>query len=320
MHLEGTTTPADFARIAERNGVQLPADPREMFRCDGFQSFLNAFIAVVRALRTPADFFEITASYLERSAGEGVRHVELMFSPATIRHFSPQADIEGVLAAIHAASEQVRRSSGVSSLVILDMVRNLGEDAALTDIDLALRCREYGVVGVGLGGDERRFPGRNFLRVFDRAQRLGLRRTAHAGEADGAASVVDAIEVLGAERIGHGVTAAADAAAMRLVRERGVTIDVCPTSNRITGAWDGKTVHPLEGFLAEGIGATLNSDDPSFFGASLLDEYEGAAQRGLGRDALVQLARSSFVASFASDKEKRTWLQELDAFVAGTRT
>jgi adenosine deaminase len=313
VHLEGTTTPDAYARIARRNGLEVPSDPASLFQCRDFESFLNAFIHVVKALRTPADFAEIATAYLETSAQQGVRHVEFFLSPGTLRYFFPEIDLKGIVAAIHAECVRARGAHGISSLLIFDMVRNLGEGAALADLDLAMSCRQH-VVGIGLGGDERKFPARDFQRVFDRAQHFGLRRTVHAGEADGNQSILDAIELLNAERRGHAVAAAGEEDVLRLVRERGIAIDACMTSNAVTGAWNGQGVHPVAAFLKAGIRVTLSSDDPAFFGASLLDEYARAAEQGLKRAQLVQLARNSFESSFADEKEKRTWLRELDAY------
>jgi adenosine deaminase len=320
VHLEGTVRPQTFARIARRNRIDIPDDPAVLFRCSDFETFLNAFIRAVKALRTPADFADITADYLRTSADEGVCHVELFLSPATLRHFDHGIDLESIVAAIHGECVKARREYGISSLLIFDMVRNLGEAAAFADLDLAQRCADYRVMGVGLGGDERRFPARDFQAAFSRAQSIGLRRTAHAGEADGAHSIVDAIELLHAERIGHAVAAAGEEDVLDLIRKRGITIDACLTSNRVTRAWSRDGIHPIAEFLKRGVRVTLNSDDPAFFGASLLDEYVLAKEHGLGRDEIVRLARNSFEASFATEKEKRTWLGELDAYVAGKRT
>jgi aminodeoxyfutalosine deaminase len=315
VHLEGTITPETFRRIARRNGEQAPNDTSRLFQCADFESFLKAFTRVAQTLREPDDFAEITSEYLSASATEGVRHVEVFFSPATVRYFHPNADLAKIVEAIYLAAERARNTLGITSLLIFDMVRNLGEAAALADIDLAQQCSSWGVIGVGLGGDERKFPARDFYKPFARAAKLGLRRTAHAGEAAGAESVRDAIELLGAERIGHGVAAARDAALLELIAQRGVAIDSCLTSNRITGASPEETEHPLKDFLARGISVTLNSDDPAFFGATLLAEFELAAKHGLTRADLTTLARNSFRCSFAPESAKRAWLAELESYL-----
>ena len=205
VHLEGTMLPQTFVRLARRNGIEAIADPDALYHCSDFPSFLNCFLTVIDVLRTPQDFGEIAAEYLERASRDGIRHVELFVSPATQRKFVPGLDLVAAIRAIQDAANTARRDLGISSLVLIDMVRNLGEEEALLDIELAQQCRDLGVAGVGLGGDESRFPARDFQRAFARAQENGLRRTVHAGEAAGAQSIVDAVELLHAERIGHGV-------------------------------------------------------------------------------------------------------------------
>jgi adenosine deaminase len=314
VHLEGTVRPSTFARIANRNGVDV-VDLEQLFKCSDFNSFLKAFTRVAQALQQPDDLAEVTDDYLSLSAEQGVKHVEFFFSPATIRHFHPESDLMAIVQAINAVSVAARKATGISSLLIFDMVRNLGDQAAFADIDLAERCSPSGVVGIGLGGDERKFPARDFGKPFAHAAHRGLRRTVHAGEADGAQSVRDAVEILHAERIGHGVTAIQDPKLLALIAERGIAIDSCLTSNQITGASSSHAEHPLKDFMAAGISATLSSDDPSFFGASLLDEYELAAGLGFTRAELATLARNSFEKSFAPEGAKRKWIDELDQYL-----
>jgi adenosine deaminase len=317
VHLEGTVRPETLCRIARRNDAGLPAKVEQLFRCSDFQSCRSTFKRVAKVLYQPQDFSDIAAEYLAASADQGVKHVEFFFSPATVRHFHPAADLAGIVEAIHAACQAARRATGISALLIFDMVRNLGEAAALADVRLAERCASWGVVGIGLGGDERNFPARDFLKPFQRAAAVGLRRTAHAGEAAGPQSVRDAVEILGAERIGHGLSAAADDALLGRIIERGIAIDCCLTSNEITGAVAGHSSHPLKDFMARGVCVTLNSDDPAFFGASLLDEYERAAGLGLTDAQLATLARNSFLKCFAPQSAAADWLVSVDGYLAG---
>lgn len=314
VHLEGTITPQTYHRIARDRHLEIPADVGALFTCRDFESFLRAFVGVVKNLREPEDFATIAAEYLEASAAAGVVHVEFFFSPATIRHFHKDADLRGIVQAIGAAAQTARQRSGVSSAIIFDSVRNLGEEASFADIDLAQQCLNDGVVGIGLGGDERNFPARDFQRAFDRAKRLGLRLTAHAGEAAGPESVRDAIEVLGAERIGHGTAAVGDDTVLERIAARGIGIDACLTSNRITGAVATEEGHPLETFLSKGINVTLSSDDPSFFGASLLDEYELAMDAGISPDDILRLAHNSLTMAFVPEGTKRDWIGRLHAY------
>jgi len=320
VHLEGTITPQAYVRIARRNGCEAPDDPAALFDCSDFESFLRAFLRVVRALQKPEDFGELAYDYLKSSAADGVRHVELLLSPATQRKFVPGLDLEQIVAAVGAARARAQRELGISSLLIIDMVRNLGEAAAFEDLELARRCRHQGVIGVGLGGDERNFPARDFQNVFKRAAELGFHRTVHAGEAAGPQSVADAVELLQAERIGHGVSARQDRSVMELVRSRGVAIDACPTSNAITGAVRHIGAHPLNEFLNEGLLVTLSSDDPAFFGATLLDEYESLSKQGFSRSLLAQIARNGFAASFAPEEQKLAWIAEVQEYEQNPET
>lgn len=319
VHLEGTISPEAYVRIARRNGIKVAEDPPALFRSRDFETFLRAFLRVVRVLRAPIDFAELATDYLTASAANGVRHVELFLSPATQRKFVPGIDLDQLVRAVGDACAKVQQETGISWLLIFDMVRNLGESDAFDDLALAQRSRAYGVVGVGLGGDERNFPARDFAASFTRAGELGLRRTAHAGEAAGPQSVRDAIELLNAERIGHAVTARQDRTVMELFRSRSVAIDACPTSNVLTGAVRTPESHPINDFLNEGLLVTLSSDDPAFFGASLLDEYVKLAEHGFSRELLAEVAKNGFIASFASDDQKRQWIAEVDRYEKESR-
>jgi adenosine deaminase len=316
VHLEGTMSPALYSQIAHRNGIEVQGDPEALFRCKDFDSFLNAFLRVVRSLQKPNDFEDVAKAYLESAAAQGVVHVEIMWSPGTQRKFFPDLDLVATGHAIHSAMSEARRKTGISSLLILDMVRNLGEADAMLDIDLALQLQDQGAVGVGLGGDESRFPARDFQRVFERAKEVGLRRTVHAGEAAGVESVADAVELLHAERIGHGIAARGHEDIVRMLRDKRVTIDACPTSNAITQALPANEKHPLPDWLAAGVSVSLSSDDPSFFATTLADEYERASKMPLGRSELVTIAKNGFAASFAGGEEKRRWLDAVDDYVA----
>jgi adenosine deaminase len=316
VHLEGTITPAAYVSIARRNGLE-PSDAAAMFACHDFPSFLRAFLEVAKALRRPEDFAELATEYLWHSAAENVRHVEFFISPATQRKFVPELDARAMIAAVWDTCERARKEQGITSRLIIDMVRNLGGEEALLDVDLALATADRGVVGIGLGGDERHFPARDFQRAYAKAREHGLRRTVHAGEAAGAESIVDAVELLGAERIGHGVAARGRPEVLALLRERGVTIDACPTSNRFTAALAKGETHPLREFLAAGVGVTLSSDDPSFFKTSVTAEYEYAAALGCGVEEITAIAKASFARSFLPASDRQRLVGEVDAYVDG---
>lgn len=316
VHLEGTITPQTYVRIARRNGIE-PRDADEIFACHDFPTFLRAFLDVVKVLQTPRDFADLAGEYLTRSAEQHVRHVEFFISPATQRKFVPMLDPKEMIAAIWASCEAAREKHGVSSRLIIDMVRNLGEEEALVDVDLATGCADLGVVGIGLGGDERHFPARDFQRAYALARERDLRRTVHAGEAAGAESIVDAVELLGAERIGHAIAARGRPEVQALLRDRDVTIDACPTSNRFTAALARGDEHPLREFLGAGIAVTLSSDDPSFFKTSVAAEYEYAAALGCGVEEITAIAKASFERSFLPASDRQRFVGEVDAYVDG---
>src|SRR4029077_2723972 len=224
--------------------------------------------------------------------------------------FVPELDFKAAIRAIREAADCAQTEFGISSLLIIDIVRNLDEEQAFNDGEPAQACRHLGVGGIGRGGDEARFPARGFQRAFARGEALGLRRTAHAGEAAGEQSIIDAVEMLHAERIGHGIAAQGRPNVQRMLRERGVTIDACPTSNAFTKALEEGGRHPLAEWLAAGVSVTLSSDAPAFFGASVSDEYVRAAELGLDRLALATIARNGFAASFAGGEAKDRFLRE----------
>lgn len=201
------------------------------------------------------------------------------------------------------------RHDAVEVALICDVTRNFGPESALESAREAARWQEYGAIGIGLGGDERRFPASLFTESFAFAQREGLHVVAHAGEVDGAASVRDAVELLGAERIGHGIRAVEDPAVVALLVERQIALEVCPTSNRRTGAWPPEDVHPLADLDAAGVLVTIDADDPAMFGCTLLDEY-AIVEQALGWDAVLRFVRNGIQASFAPERRKALLFEE----------
>jgi aminodeoxyfutalosine deaminase len=289
-------------------------DVDSLYACEDFASFLRAFLRVVRVLQTPQDFADLAGEYIEQAAAQNVRHVEVFLSPATQRKFVPGLDPVQMIQAVNDACTAAASRTGMTFGLLIDMVRNLGESEALIDVALAQRCAGLGVIGIGLGGDERNFPARDFASAFALAKESGLRRTVHAGEAAGSESILDAVRLLDAERIGHGVAARGNPEVLALLRERAISIDACPTSNRFTGAVAADETHPLREFLNAGVTVTLNSDDPAFFKASIADEYANAASDGFGAIEIAAIARNGFAASFRPETDRRRLSAEVDAY------
>jgi adenosine deaminase len=320
-HLEGTIAPQTFRDLARKHGVDLGAraalDDAHLFDFADFRAFLLLFRDVSETLREPADFARIAREYALDARAHTVRYAELFVSPSVWTFFQPELDVRATVAAIRDAFDDIRRREGGPEIALVcDVTRNFGPERALATARLAASLRAYGVVGIGLGGDEANFPPALFADVFAFAGAEGLHRVAHAGEAAGAASVRDAVELLGAERIGHGVRALEDPAVVAMLADRGIALEVCPTSNFLTGAAARDAAHPIVALDAAGVRCTIDSDDPSLFGTTLSDEY-GLVRDWLGEAAVLRFARNAIDASFASDSHKAELGAELDAFVGG---
>jgi adenosine deaminase len=258
-------------------------------------------------LRTPDDYAQLMRDYIADASAQGVRYAELFVSPSVWTWFHHGIDVEATFAAMAAV---IRAQSGVDVHFICDLTRNFGPERALETARLAVAMAPYGVIGVGLGGDEAKWPPEIFAEAFAFARAHGMHAVAHAGEAAGAASVRGAVEVLGAERIGHGVRAIEDPAVVALLAERRIPLEICPTSNRLTGAAPAGAAHPMAALDAAGVIVTIDADDPTLFGTTLLDEY-AIVERELGPDAVYRFIANGIDASFAPQAVKSRLHAEL---------
>jgi adenosine deaminase len=315
-HLEGTLEPFRFRELAAKHGVDI--GPRalvpleEVYRFASFREFLLLFRDVSEVLRTPDDFAALASDYARDAAAQGVRYAEVFVSPSVWTWFHHEVDVPAIFAALRTAFDDAQRTSGLEVALICDLTRNFGAERALATAHLAREMTPFGVVGVGLGGDEANYPPELFTEAFAFAQASGLRRVVHAGEVAGPASVRGAIDALGAERIGHGVRSIEDPALVADLATRRIPLEICPTSNRLTGAVAPDAPHPLAALDAAGVVITLDADDPALFGTSLLDEYALVA-RELGDEAVARFAANAIEASFASDATKSRLRAELAA-------
>lgn len=298
-HLEGTLRPQTFAEFARRDGIELPNDGPYAF--DDFAGFLRTFVAVCKSLRTPDDYARLAREFVADARAQNVIYGELFVSPSSWQYFQPDLDVRKALAAI---ARELRAESGVEFSIIVDVTRNLGPESAMQTVALASECKELGVIGIGLGGDEVRFPAEPFAEVFAAARAAGLHTVAHAGEAAGAQSIRAAIEVLGAERIGHGVRALEDPEVVAMLAHRGIALEVCPTSNFLTGAAQRDRLHPIFDLIAAGVRVAIDADDPALFGTSIEQEYRYVAENG-NLDLLRTCVDMAVEASFASDARKQ---------------
>jgi adenosine deaminase len=314
LHIEGTLEPELMFELARRNGVRLPyADAeavRRAYRFSNLQSFLDVYYRACSVLLHERDFYELTVAYLARAREQGVRHAEIFFDPQT--HTARGVAFETVVRGIGRALTE-GRELGISSQLIMCFLRDLPVDEAMATLEQALAHRDV-IFGVGLDSAEAGHPPQKFRDVFARATSSGFRAVAHAGEEGPPEYIWQAIDLLGAERIDHGVRCLED---RRLVQRLGadrIPLTVCPFSNVKLRVVDTLEQHPLAKMLEHGLCATVNSDDPAYFGGYVGDNLAGVAQAlRLDDDVLAELARNSFKASFLDDAARARHLAELDA-------
>jgi adenosine deaminase len=300
LHIEGTLEPELMFELARRNAIALPFASvdalRSAYDFTDLQSFLDIYYQGAGVLQTRRDFTDMTAAYFRKAASQGVRHAELFFDAQTHTHRG--IAMETVIGGIHDAQLDAERTLGVTSKLILCFLRHLDEDDALRTLDAALPFREQ-LVAVGLDSSERGHPPSKFARVFARAREAGLRAVAHAGEEGPPEYIREALDILGAVRIDHGVRCLEDDALVRrLVREQ-IPLTVCPLSNVKLRVVDTMRDHPLKKMLDRGLKVTINSDDPAYFGGYVGENYRAAAEAlSLSREEVERLAKNSFDASF----------------------
>jgi adenosine deaminase len=319
MHIEGSLEPEMIFRLAQRNGVALKyPDVEALRRAYAFtdlQSFLDIYYAGASVLLKEQDFFDMAFAYLEKAAADNVVHSEIFFDPQT--HTERGVPIETVIVGLSHALRRAHAEFGITGSLILCFLRHLSEEAAFHTLEQALPYRQQ-FVGVGLDSSERGHPPEKFARVFARCRELGLHVVAHAGEEGPPAYIETALDVLKVQRIDHGVRCVESPALMqRLARER-VPLTVCPLSNVKLCVFKSMAEHNLPALLDAGLVATVNSDDPAYFGgyvnANLLAVFGALPQ--LGARQAWQLARNSFDASFAGEAHKQRWRALLEsAFV-----
>ena len=319
VHIEGTLEPELIFALARRNGVELPytgvEDLRAAYAFTNLQSFLDIYYAGASVLLREQDFEDMTMAYLERAATDNVVRAEIFFDPQT--HTARGVPFQTVIDGLSRAVGYAQSRHGVDAALILCFLRHLSEDEAFATLEQALPFRDR-FIGVGLDSSERGHPPERFARVSARCRELGLRLVAHAGEEGPPAYISGALDVLKVERIDHGVRCVEDPALVRrLARER-IPLTVCPLSNvklRVFGSLAG---HSLPALLAAGLCATVNSDDPAYFGGYINRNFRetfAALPALTARDAW-QLACNSFEASFAEAADKKRWRDALGASFA----
>ena len=275
--------------------------------------FLYLFAAVSRSLRDPSDYARLAREFVADALDQGVIYGELFVSPSVWTFFNPTLDVRATMEAV---VTELRRARPQAIFRLLpDLTRNFGEASAMETARATATMTDLDVVGISLGGDEVRFPATLFVEPFAYARSHGLHCVAHAGEAGGAASVRDTVELLHAERIGHGIRALEDPSTIELLATRRIPLEICPTSNQLTGAALTDSPQPYVDFDRLGCVVTIDSDDPALFGTSITQEYE-VVESIAGAAALERFVRNAIEATFAQPSEKKAMRAQLDDAVA----
>ena len=317
VHLEGAVRPETLRELSQNKswlkqkvGDWISERRAQHYRYGSFGEFLVAFGIMTLLLEKPEDYALAATRLSEWLAEQNVKYAEIIFSAGAV--LWKKQSVEAVFEAAAGAAEDAETRTGVRIRWIFDAVRHFGLDHVREVLGWAARYRSRGVVAFGIGGNEERGPARLFSDIFRAARDQGLHVVAHAGEACGPESIRDAVELLGAERIGHGLTAYRDPQLMAALRERRIPLEVCPSSNVATGLIARFEDHPLPKFLAAGLVVTLNSDDPAMFGTSLENEFlEASRCFGFSRETLTALCLNAARASFLGEEEKQKLCAEI---------
>lgn len=317
MHIEGSLEPEMMFDLAQRNSVELPyanVDAiRKAYRFDCLQDFLVLYYQGMSVLLTERNFFDLTWAYLERCRDDNVVHVEIFFDPQG--HTERGVPFATVFEGIWAALEKGEAELGISSRVIMCFLRHLDEEAAFETLRQAEPFLDR-ITGVGLDSSEMGYPPSKFQRVFDKVRELGLKIVAHAGEEGPPEYVWEAVDGLQVNRIDHGNRSLEDPELVEKLVRMQIPLTVCPQSNLRLAVIDDMADHPIRKMLGLGLKATVNSDDPAYFGGYVNDNFNALVDAvDLQADEIVTLVRNSFEASFLPNEAKRRHLQRLDQAV-----
>jgi aminodeoxyfutalosine deaminase len=312
LHLEGSIQPATVCALTARHGIVITEEEvRHRYAYRDFPEFIEAFKWVTSFLREPQDYALIACDLAEHLLTQRVVYAEVTLSIGVmlLRKQRPEANFEALLRAT-----EPFESRGLRFRWVFDAARQFGADAALQVVESAKRCNSRAIVAFGIGGDELRVPTKEFRPMYDRAGEIGLHRLMHAGEVGGPEKIREAIEILGVERIGHGIAAIHDPALMDLLAEQKIPLEICPASNMMTAALarqlrrENVTMedHPLPKLLRQGIPVVLSTDDPAMFHTTLNEEYANAARMGLQEDELNRIVEMGFQYAFLPAGESPT--------------
>ena len=321
LHLDGALSPELMFTLAQRNKVELPyksvAEIESAYQFTNLQSFLDIYYQGASALNFEQDFYDLTIDYFLKCKADNIRHTELSFDPQT--HTGRGIAFETVISGILRAMDDAKKSWNISSLLVMDFLRHLSEERAIETLAQALPWKEK-IIAVGLDSSELGHPPSKFARVFDQARAQGFRIVAHAGEEGPPEYIWEAINLLKVERIDHGVRCDEDLKLMEYLRTSQIPLTVCPLSNVRLCVYDNMKQHNIFKLMDAGLRVMVNSDDPTYFGGYLNDNYFALAKAfPMTREQALRLAHNSFTSSFISNNEKQGFIEELEAYAIGFR-
>ena len=317
LHIEGSLEPELMFALAQRNNVDIPfksiEEVRAAYNFSNLQDFLDIYYQGMNVLRHEQDFYDLTWAYLERMAQQNVQHVEIFFDPQG--HTERGVGFSTVLDGISRALEDGRKKLGVTSHIIMCFLRHLSEESAMKTLEEALPYKSR-ILGVGLDSSEVGHPPSKFARVFDKARKEGFLIVAHAGEEGPPEYVWEAVDQLKVDRIDHGNRSLEDEKLISRLVADGTALTVCPLSNLKLCVVTDMSQHPLKKMLSLGLKATVNSDDPAYFGGYMNENYSAVVDAlQLERNDILTLARNSIHASFADDARRKKLLENLENYV-----
>ncbi len=316
LHIEGTLEPELMFMLAQKNEVEIPyhsvGEVKNAYQFQNLQDFLNIYYAGANVLITEQDFFDLTWAYLQKAHSQHIVHVEIFFDPQTHTHRG--IPFETVVTGIHNALLKAEKELGISSHLIMCFLRHLSEQDAINTFHEALPFKNL-IKGIGLDSSEKGNPPQKFEKVFQMAKKEGFKTVAHAGEEGPAEYVYDAIHLLNIDRIDHGNNALDNPTLVKEIVQKEMALTVCPLSNQKLKVVPDLTKHPIKKMLDLGIKATINSDDPAYFGGYLNENYFAIIENlQLSKKEILTLIKNGFSASFMEEKIKNQWIAKVNSF------